>query len=364
MPRSVKTAPAVLTDRVLTKNQCFGISDVVYSVPVIEEFGYTGGPVEGKGAIPARVLGTWGDYYRIVCDEGEGIARKKASAFHGRPDAVIPTTGDFVALKWNPHGESRILATLPRHSKFERTDPSSSGRKAQVIAVNFDTLFFLTSVNQNFNVRRMERFLSLGRASGAPVVVLLTKSDLVGKRELAEYLAEARAHAGGAEVLAISSLDGSGLDALAPYVQPRQTLAFIGSSGVGKSSLVNALAGDELMPTLEIREWDAKGRHTTTERELVKLPNGTLVIDTPGMREIGMFEADEGIADAFSDVEEIVRQCRFSDCRHDTEPGCAVKAALAAGTLPEDRWLAYRRLKAESAREELQRAQSTHRYRK
>ena len=118
------------------------------------------------------------------------------------------------------------------------------------------------------------------------------------------------------------------------------------------------------MPTLEIREWDAKGRHTTTERELVKLPNGTLVIDTPGMREIGMFEADEGIADAFSDVEEIVRQCRFSDCRHDTEPGCAVKAALAAGTLPEDRWLAYRRLKAESAREELQRAQSTHRYRK
>ena len=145
---------------------------------------------------------------------------------------------------------------------------------------------------------------------------------------------------------------------------PRRTLAFVGSSGVGKSSLVNALAGDELMPTLEIRSWDAKGRHTTTERELVLLPCGALVLDTPGMREIGMFEADEGIADAFSDVEEIVRQCRFSDCRHDTEPGCAVKAALAAGTLPEDRWLAYRRLKAESAREELQRAQSTHRYRK
>jgi len=331
---------------------------------MIEDYGYTGGPVEGKGAVPARVLGTWGDYYRVVCDAGEGIARKKASAFHGRPDALIPTTGDFVSLKWNPHGESRILATLPRHSRFERSDPSSEGRRAQTIAVNFDTLFFLTSVNQNFNVRRMERFLSLGRASGAPVVVLLTKSDLVSARELETYLAEARAHAGGVEVLAISSLKCTGLDALVPFVQPRRTLAFIGSSGVGKSSLINALAGDELMPTLEIREWDAKGRHTTTERELVMLPSGAMVIDTPGMREIGMFEADEGIADAFADVETLFPRCRFSDCRHDTEPGCAVKAALASGELAADRWEAYLRLKAESARIEIARAQSTHRYRK
>ena len=331
---------------------------------VIEDYGYVGGPVAGKGAVPARVLGTWGDYYRVVCDAGEGIARKKASAFHGRPDAVIPTTGDFVSLKWNPHGESRILATLPRYSTFARTDPSSSGHKAQVIAVNFDTLFFLTSVNQNFNVRRLERFLSLGRTSGAPVVVLLTKSDLVDAAALARYLAEARAHAGDAEVLALSARTGAGLDALAPYVRPRRTLAFVGSSGVGKSSLVNALAGDELMPTLEIRSWDAKGRHTTTERELVRLPCGALVLDTPGMREIGLFEADDGIADAFADVDALVRRCRFSDCRHDTEPNCAVKAALADGTLAEDRWLAYRRLKAESAREEAHRVASTHRFRK
>lgn len=330
----------------------------------IEDYGYAGDAAVGAGAVPARVLGTWGDYYRVVCDAGEGVARKKASAFHGRPDAVVPTTGDFVSLKWNPHGESRILATLPRRSKFERSAAGSSGRRAQTIAVNFDALFFLMSANQNFSVRRLERFLSLGRASGAPVVALLTKRDLVGPEELARLLAEARAHAGDCAVFAISSRTGEGLDALAPYVQPRRTLALVGSSGVGKSSLINALAGDELMPTLEIREWDAKGRHTTTERELVRLPSGALVIDTPGMREIGMFEADDGIADAFADIEALVSRCRFSDCRHDTEPGCAVKAALAAGELAEDRWQAYRRLKAESAREEIRRAESTHRYRK
>ncbi len=331
---------------------------------MIEDYGYAGGPVEAPGAVPARVLGAWGDYYRVVCDAGEGLARKKASAYHNRPDAVAPTTGDFVALKWNPQGESRILATLPRRTALTRTDPSSSGRRAQVLAVNFDTLFILMSLNRNFNVRRLERALALGRAAGAPVVVLLTKSDLVDDAARADYLARARAHAAGAEVFALSAHTGAGLDALAPYAQPRRTLAFIGSSGVGKSSLVNALAGDELMPTLEIREWDAKGRHTTTERELVRLPSGALVIDTPGMRELGLFEAEDGLADAFADVEALVRACRFSDCRHATEPGCAVKAALAAGTLAEDRWAAYRRLKAETAREAVTLVQSSHRYRK
>ena len=331
---------------------------------MIADYGYDGGPVELPGAIPARVVAAYGDYYRVVCDEGECIARKKAGAYHNRPDAIPPTTGDFVALKWNPHGEGRILATLPRKSRFDRLDPSSKRRQAQTIAVNFDTLFFLMSLNQNFSVRRLERFLAAGSTSGAPVVVLLTKRDLVGEQELAEYLAQARAHAGGAEVLAISSRTGEGLDQLAPYVQPRRTLAFIGSSGVGKSSLVNALAGEELMPTLEIREWDSKGRHTTTERELVRLSSGALVIDTPGMRELGLWEADEGISDAFADVEALIGRCRFSDCCHDTEPGCAIKAALADGTLDVSRWEAYVRLKVESAGGEIARAASIHRYRK
>ncbi|MBQ8112753.1 MAG: ribosome small subunit-dependent GTPase A [Kiritimatiellae bacterium] len=330
----------------------------------VVEYGYDGAPVPYPGACAARVLGTWGDYYRIVCDAGEGTARKKASAFHGRPGAVVPTTGDFVALKWNPSGESRILATLPRRSKFERAAAGSEGRRSQTIAVNFDVLFFLTSANQNFNVRRIERFLSLGRSSGAPVAVLITKCDLVDAQTRDRLVSEATAHSGGAPVHAISVRTGFGLENLSQYVQPRRTLAFIGSSGVGKSSLVNALAGDDLMPTLEVREWDSKGRHTTTERELVRLPCGALVIDTPGMREIGMWEAEDGISDAFADVEALFSGCRFSNCRHDTEPGCAVKAALADGTLSPERWQAYCRLKAESAREEMRRAESSHRYRK
>ena len=332
----------------------------------IRDWGYDGPTVLDKGAMPARVLGTWGDYYRIVCDRGEGIARKKASAYFSRdgnaPAQELPTTGDYVALHWNPHGESRILATLPRTSKFERAAAGSSGRRAQTIAVNFDTLFFLMSLNQNFSVRRLERFLALGNATGATVVTLLTKSDLVD--DPSPFLAEASACAGDVPVFAISAKTGAGIDQLTQYVQPRRTLAFIGSSGVGKSSLVNALAGEELMPTLEIRDWDSKGRHTTTERELIRLPAGALVIDTPGMREIGMWEADMGISDAFADVEALFPQCRFSDCRHDTEPGCAVKAALASGELSSERWLAYRRLKAEMAQEETACAESSHRYRK
>ncbi|MBQ4199369.1 MAG: ribosome small subunit-dependent GTPase A [Kiritimatiellae bacterium] len=332
---------------------------------MLEDWGYSGGgPMPVPGALPARVVASYGDYYRVVCDEGECIARKKAGAYHNRPDAVPPVTGDFVALKWNPRGEGRILATLPRKSSFERLDPSSKRRQAQTIAVNFDVLFFLMSLNKNFSVRRLERFVAAGAASGAPVVVLLTKSDLMAPGAVEDCIAQARVHSGGAEVVAISSLTGAGLDDLAAYVRPRRTLAFIGSSGVGKSSLVNALAGEELMPTCEIREWDAKGRHTTTERELVRLASGALVIDTPGMRELGLWEADAGLADAFADVEALARRCRFSDCRHVTEPGCAVKAALADGTLDAARWEAYSRLKVESAGGEVARAASTHRYRK
>lgn len=332
----------------------------------IADCGYDGPAVLGGGAVPARIFGAWGDYFRVRCDRGEGIARRKAGAFRGRADALVPVTGDFVELAWNPSGESRILSVLPRRSVFERADPASKGRRRQTLAANFDTLFFLMGVDLNFSVRRLERFLAAGLASGAETVVALTKSDLVDPPRLARLLDEVRACAPGVEARAISSRSGDGMEWVRSFARPRRTLAFVGSSGVGKSSLVNALAGEDIMPTCEVRAWDGKGRHATTERELVPLPCGAMVIDTPGMRELALWEADAGLADAFADVEGLFGNCRFSDCRHDTEPGCAVKAALAAGTLTQDRWLAYKRLKAETAREAVRagRPSAGHRYRK
>lgn len=312
----------------------------------VSEYGYTPAPdaPEGPG-IPARVTAARGGYFHVVCDNGPCVARLKASAY--RDGREPPATGDFVRLDWNPAGESRILQTLPRKSCFKRLDPSSSGRQAQILAANFDYVFLLMSLNQNFNVRRLERYLALAWESGAKPVVVLTKTDLL--RGHKRFLKEAGRVAADAPVHAVSAKTGKGLEELAPYVKPRATFVLLGSSGVGKSSLINALAEDEWMPTMEIREWDGKGRHTTTERELVMLPNGAMAIDTPGVRELGLWDAAGGVERTFADVEAFLGRCRFSDCRHETEPGCAVREAIASGKLPRERWEAYRRLVRETA---------------
>ena len=246
-----------------------------------------GSPPEGE--MFGRVVSAHGDYFHLVCDaaEGEILARKKSAAFRSE-DALQPTTGDFVRLTYNPSGESRITGVLPRFSTFLRVDPSSSGRRAQTIAVNFDTLFFLMSVNENFSSARLARVLELADASEcrARLVVLLTKADLADAPALADC--EALLAPFGVTTCAISVKAGQGMERLAPYTQPGRTLAFIGSSGVGKSSLVNALAGEDWMATQEIQAWSGKGRHTTTSRELVMLPSGLMAIDTPGMRELGL----------------------------------------------------------------------------
>ena len=242
-----------------------------------------------EGEIFGRVVSAHGDYFHLVCDaaEGEILARKKSAAFRSE-EALQPTTGDFVRLSYNPSGESRITGVLPRFSEFLRVDPSSSGRRTQAIAVNFDSLFFLMSVNENFSPARLARALELAEASGCRerLVVLLTKADLAEARELSEQ--EALLAPFDVAVRAISAKTGQGMERLAPYAQPGRTVAFIGSSGVGKSSLVNALAGEEWMATQEIQAWSGKGRHTTTSRELVMLPSGLMAIDTPGMRELGL----------------------------------------------------------------------------
>ena len=251
----------------------------------LKAWGYEGPETEGV----ARVVSAHGDYFHLVCNEkpeGEALARTKSSAFR---DAPPPVTGDFVRFIYNPHGESRITEVLPRLSQLERLDPSSSGLRAQTLAVNFDTLFFAMAVNGNASVARLERLVALAEKSGCRnrAVVLLTKCDLKdGTVSPADFSAY------GLPVLEISSYTGEGLAAVRRYVQQRRTVALVGSSGVGKSTLVNVLAGDEWMATGAIQEWSGKGRHTTTSRELVMLPCGAMALDTPGLRELGLLGTD------------------------------------------------------------------------
>ena len=275
-----------------------------------------------------RVVSAHGDYYHLVCNEqptGEILARKKKSAFM-RMKTVAPVnmkgkkisedraelppqplTGDFVKFRYNVQGESMITEVLPRFSHFERKDPTAR-RTSQTLAVNFDTLFVMMSLNENFSTARIERYLALAEDMGeAEVVVVLTKSDLVvghetrddrhgkGRETLdARHMASRLKSLVSRPVFSISSLTGDGLDQLAPYFVPGKTVAFIGSSGVGKSTLLNRLVGEEWQATQEIQEWSGKGRHTTTSRELIMLPDGAMVVDTPGIREIGRLdESDE-----------------------------------------------------------------------
>ena len=282
----------------------------------LERFGWQGAVEPGVG----RVVSAHGDYYHLVCNEAEGeiLARKKKSAFaHGKPSfaqtqqnsaavqkcvrnsvadaAPLPMTGDFVRFRYNDRGDSMITEVLPRFSHFERKDPTAR-RASQTLAVNFHTLFIMMSLTENFSLPRLERFLGLAEDMGdAEAVVVLTKRDLAGDgaddlRRAAEGLASCASR----PVVSVSAVTGAGLDALAPYLQPRRTVAFIGSSGVGKSTLLNRLAGAEWQATQEIQEWSGKGRHTTTSRELVMLPDGVMIVDTPGIREIGRVgEEDE-----------------------------------------------------------------------
>ena len=277
----------------------------------IERFGWRGAVEPGIG----RVVSAHGDYYHLVCNEqptGEILARKKKSAFM-RMKTVAPVnmkgkkiseeraelppqplTGDFVRFRYNAQGESMITEVLPRFSHFERKDPTAK-RTSQTLAVNFDTLFIMMSLNENFSTARIRRYLDLAKDMGAAeAVVVVTKVDLRQDGD-EEFFDELREEVGDdARILQISSLSGEGMDDVMEYVKPGQTLAFIGSSGVGKSTLLNTLMGEEWQATQEIQEWSGKGRHTTTSRELVMLPSGAMVIDTPGIREIGMLgEVDD-----------------------------------------------------------------------
>ena len=294
--------------------------------------------------IPARVTAQHKERYEIVCEHGPAYARLKTKEYFVNSQD-FPTTGDFVMVNYIENGDSQILATLPRRTFFSRREPGPVPRD-QAVAANFDYVFIMQSLNLDFNPKRLERYLTLAWQSGATPVILLTKADLV--EDYWDYLTQVERVAAGVNTHVVSAHTGYGLQRLNAYLQPGNTVVFLGSSGVGKSSLVNALAGEKIMTVNGIREDDSKGRHTTTHRQLIRLSSGVMIIDTPGMRELGMWDVSEGLADAFSDVEKFLGKCRFSDCRHESEPGCAIKTAIAAGELDVERWESYQKLKEEA----------------
>lgn len=301
---------------------------------------------EAQG-IPARVTAVHKERYELICEYGEIYGRLKAKEYFSEREEgeEFPVTGDFVRILYNPGGDSRIVQTLPRTTFFSRRDPDV-GRGEQAMVANFDYVFIMQSLNHDFNLRRLERYLTLTWQSGAEPVMVLTKADLV--ENAAPYIDEIKKTAPEVQVHPVSSHTGAGLEKLAEYLQPGKTVCFLGSSGVGKSSLVNALAGEEIMNVNGIREADSKGRHTTTHRQLIRLNCGAMIIDTPGMRELGMWDVSDGLGEAFADVEQFLGRCRFADCRHGSEPGCAVRQAINDGQLLQERWDSYRKLRSEA----------------
>jgi len=319
----------------------------------LKQYGYTETEAPPDDLLPGRVTEHRGAHYTVVTERGEVTANLKGAFYHeAEARENFPCVGDFVLLQYNELGDSRIAKLLPRRSKFSRAD--FSGHAAgyvktileQVVATNFDYVFILSSLNWDFKVNRIARYLTQARQSGGQPVVILTKADLV--ENYTSALAEVRNAAPDVPVHAVSAHTGFGVDELSEYLKPGKTVVFLGMSGVGKSSLLNALMNQEVMVVKAIREDDSRGRHTTTHRQLFMLPSGAMVIDTPGMRELGLFGADEGISVGFNDVEDLFTQCRFTNCNHKTEPGCAVLAALADGSLPREHWERYLAQKREN----------------
>ncbi len=313
---------------------------------------------------PARVAVAYQNRYRLLGIDAGGEVEESWGELAGRlrelptretdPELARPAVGDWVL-----HDRGLIYHVLARKSRFVR---KAAGKRTdvQVVAANLDTVLAVSSPNRDFSPRRMERYLAAIWDSGARPVLVLNKADLCP--DPAAFVEQLEAVAIGVDVLAVSALHGTGLEALRSYVGPGQTVAVVGSSGVGKSTLINALLGRAAQRTTEVREGDDKGRHTTTHRELVLLDGGGLLLDTPGMRELGLWDAEEGVRAAFQDIEALAVQCRFRDCAHQGEPGCAVIAEVA----PE-RVQSYRKLLREQAhqaerRDEARQAQTKQRW--
>ena len=302
-------------------------------------------------ARPARIISQGRGVWRVVVDLGDS-AETDGVEFWAKPigrigrDEDWPVTGDWVVA--TVVGDRAVIhSVLPRRTAILRK-VAGVATVAQVIAANVDVVFISSSLDGDLNPRRLERYLALVWESGAEPVLVLTKADSCDEAFLARALDEVKAIAFGAAVHVVSSATGQGIEEIRRYFEPNRSVAILGSSGIGKSTLVNALAGGEVMATAELRS-DGRGRHTTTHRELVLLPTGGLILDTPGMRELQLWSSDDGVAATFPDVEQVVAACRFSDCRHGSEPGCAVVKGLADGSLDRLRYDSWTKLQTELA---------------
>lgn len=317
----------------------------------LEDFGWDDGweqkfaDAERPNCVPARVVAEHRGQYRIRTGQAERGARISGRLRHdAESPAELPAVGDWVVAAEEAGGEAQIHLVLPRLTRFSR---KSAGARTdeQVIAANVDTVWIVTAFGPDLNRNRIDRYLALVWESGAVPWVIISKSDLADDPQ--RTTAELESSLMGIPVHPVSAKDGSGLGALSLALSPGNTIALLGSSGVGKSTLLNRLAGTEVMKTGEIRAGDGKGRHKTTHRQLVRLPCGGLLLDTPGMREIQLWNAGAGLEQSFSDIDSLATGCRYADCGHQTEPGCAVREAVEQGTLDQARLESFLKLSKE-----------------
>lgn len=323
------------------------LADLGWTDPFAQSFA----PYAAEGCVPARVTLELKGYCEVTGEDGARLGECSGKFMHSaKAPADYPAIGDWVAVTPQPGDANRVAiqAVLPRRTRFSRR---AAGEEVleQVVAANVDTVFLVSSLDGNHHLHRLERYLAAAYASGAEPVVVLNKVDLTEDTDLLRQ--EIASIAPALPVVIISAKTRRGLKSLEPWLQPGRTIAMLGSSGVGKSTLINRLMGEQVQFTQEVREADNKGRHTTTQRELLITPEGAIIIDTPGMREIQPWEAAGDVAAAFADVADIAGRCKFRDCTHTVEPGCAVQAALANGSLDSARWQSFLRMLRATAHE-------------